>query len=49
MAHGSTPNSLTTWEDVKKAFLGQFYSLESMSEMRDKIVTFKDKEDESLN
>lgn len=43
------PNSLTTWEEVTKAFLGQFYSLQKTAEMRAKIVTFNDKEGESLN
>ncbi|KMT19283.1 hypothetical protein BVRB_1g012900 [Beta vulgaris subsp. vulgaris] len=42
------PNSLTTWEEVTKAFLGQFYSLQKTAEMRAKIVTFNDKEEQSV-
>ncbi|KAL2922252.1 Polyketide synthase-nonribosomal peptide synthetase [Bienertia sinuspersici] len=42
------PNSLTTWDQVTKAFLARFYPLSKTAEMRSKIMNFKDQEDESL-
>ncbi|KAL2931140.1 Protein cft1 [Bienertia sinuspersici] len=42
------PNSLTTWDQVTKAFLERFYPLSKTVEMRSKIMNFKDQEDESL-
>ncbi|KAL2921802.1 polyprotein [Bienertia sinuspersici] len=42
------PNSLTTWDQVTKAFLARFYPLSKTVEMRSKIMNFKDQEDESL-
>ncbi|KAL2930312.1 O(6)-methylguanine-induced apoptosis 2 [Bienertia sinuspersici] len=42
------PNSLTTWDQVTKAFSARFYQLSKTAEMRSKIMNFKDQEDESL-
>ncbi|KAL2900745.1 Exportin-7 [Bienertia sinuspersici] len=42
------PNSLTTWDQVTKAFLARFYPLSKTAEMHSKIMNFKDQEDESL-
>ncbi|KAL2930801.1 polyprotein [Bienertia sinuspersici] len=42
------PNSLTTWDQVTKAFLARFYPLSKTMEMRSKIMNFKDQEDKSL-
>ncbi|KAL2938667.1 Glutamyl-tRNA(Gln) amidotransferase subunit C mitochondrial [Bienertia sinuspersici] len=42
------PNSLTTWDQVTKAFLARFYPLCKTVEMFSKIMNFKDQEHESL-
>ncbi|KAL2921736.1 polyprotein [Bienertia sinuspersici] len=42
------PNSLTTWDQITKAFLTRFYPLSKTVEMRSKIMNFEDQEDESL-
>ncbi|KAL2934241.1 Translation initiation factor IF-2 [Bienertia sinuspersici] len=42
------PNSLTTWDQVTKAFLARCYPLSKTVEMRSKIMNFKYQEDESL-
>ncbi|KAL2899373.1 Methylenetetrahydrofolate--tRNA-(uracil-5-)-methyltransferase TrmFO, partial [Bienertia sinuspersici] len=36
------PNSLTTWDQVIKAFLARFYPLSKIAEMRSKMMNFKD-------
>ncbi|KAL2904551.1 Growth arrest-specific protein 7 [Bienertia sinuspersici] len=43
-----SPNSLTTWEQVTKAFLVRFYPLSKTAKMRYKNMKFKDQKDESL-
>ncbi|KAL2892377.1 Retrovirus-related Pol polyprotein from transposon 17.6 [Bienertia sinuspersici] len=42
------PNSLTTWDEVTKAFLGRFYPLSKTADMRSQIMDFQDRDGESL-
>ncbi|KAL2934130.1 1-phosphatidylinositol 3-phosphate 5-kinase fab1 [Bienertia sinuspersici] len=42
------PNSLTTWDEVTAAFLSKFIPLEKMAELRLRISTFQQEENESL-
>ncbi|XP_021729929.1 uncharacterized protein LOC110696908 [Chenopodium quinoa] len=40
--------SLTTWEEVTKAFLGKFFPPEKTAELRRKITSFTQEDDETL-
>ncbi|KAL2903444.1 Serine/threonine-protein kinase ULK2 [Bienertia sinuspersici] len=42
------PNSLTTWDEVTKAFLGRFYPLSKTANMRSQIMDFQERDDKSL-
>ncbi|KAL2922135.1 Chromosome segregation in meiosis protein 3 [Bienertia sinuspersici] len=42
------PNSLTTWDEVNAAFLSKFIPLEKTAELRLRISTFQQEENESL-
>jgi len=46
--HLVPPGSISTWEELTKAFLAKFFPPSKMASLRNQITSFTQKEDETL-